>query len=442
MAPADDDPARAHDDAAPASLAPAAAAAAPPPPPPPPPHPHATTTTTSSSAPATASPPQAAAAAAPGTAASGTAAPQPPATSPADWPSTAAAAAPRPQQNGDSRAEANGMSGHSSALHGVAVGYPAATTASSSMSPASAYMPMSGLSSSQYSSYPTTAAASQPADVYGASPVGSSAPMSLPSMRTIDAMSQQPVAQPPAPHHAMSMGMSPPLASAPSGQGFYAHHSLALPSSYGLPHEAMARYPIPHDPRILGTRGPKKVRLRRPSAGPVQRPNGRFENLWKKSRTANMWILSFCAQEIKRRTKTGCLTCRKRRIKVGNFQSFPFLAPFLPQRCQAAVLRTIPPLSRGRHRGWAGGPRLSLPGGPGFSRELTANRVNHCSALGSTTTTTKHGSSSKQRSSEQRSSLDRRQRHWLLPTPPTRHSLPAAHLCPLSASPNSTDFAC
>ncbi|POR30869.1 Uncharacterized protein TPAR_08962 [Tolypocladium paradoxum] len=152
------------------------------------------------------------------------------------------------------------MSSHSSAHRGVAVGYPAAATASSSMAPASAYMPMSmsSLSSSQYSSYPTTTAASQPADAYRAGSVGTSAPMSLPSMRTIDAMSQQDVGQPTAPHHAMPVGMSPHLVSAPSGQAFYPHHSLALPSSYGLPHEAMTRYPIPHDPRILGSRGPKK----------------------------------------------------------------------------------------------------------------------------------------------------------------------------------------
>ncbi|PNY23352.1 Uncharacterized protein TCAP_06687 [Tolypocladium capitatum] len=168
-------------------------------------------------------------------------------------------------------------SSHSSAHHGVAVGYPAASVASSSMSPAPAYMPMSSLSSSQFSSYPTATAVSQPADVYRAGSVGSGAPMALPSMRTIDALSQQPVSQPPPPHHAMSMGMTPPLASTSSGQTFYAHHSLALPSSYGLPHEPTTRYPIPHDPRILGSRGPKK--------------------------------------EIKRRTKTGCLTCRKRRIK-------------------------------------------------------------------------------------------------------------------------------
>jgi hypothetical protein len=31
---------------------------------------------------------------------------------------------------------------------------------------------------------------------------------------------------------------------------------------------------------------------------------------------------SQCFQEIKRRTKTGCLTCRKRRIKVRGFHSF------------------------------------------------------------------------------------------------------------------------
>ncbi|KAL6696345.1 hypothetical protein J3F84DRAFT_330904 [Trichoderma pleuroticola] len=185
---------------------------------------------------------------------------------------------PPPQQNGDSRASETNtttpvseadMASHrppAAALHGLHAGYP-----TSSSSPI--YPPQTSLPTTQYASYSTVTAAAQQGDAYRVSPVGTPQ-MSLPSMRTIDAMSQQSV--PPMPHHSMSMGMSMPL-TAVSTPPYFTSHSAPLPSNYGFPQDALARYPLPHDPRLINHRGPKK--------------------------------------EIKRRTKTGCLTCRKRRIK-------------------------------------------------------------------------------------------------------------------------------
>ncbi|PHH83994.1 hypothetical protein CDD83_2664 [Cordyceps sp. RAO-2017] len=170
------------------------------------------------------------------------------------------------------------MSSHSPALsaahHGLSLGYSTSSTAASS----SVYLPASA-AAGHYAPYSAAATPSQSADAYRASSMAAAAPMSLPSMQTMDSMQQQAMGQPPAlPHHTMSMGMTPSLASSVSSpSAFYAHHAMALPSSYNIPRDAMSRYPLPHDPRILGSRGPKK--------------------------------------EIKRRTKTGCLTCRKRRIK-------------------------------------------------------------------------------------------------------------------------------
>ncbi|UKZ63184.1 uncharacterized protein TrAtP1_004414 [Trichoderma atroviride] len=154
------------------------------------------------------------------------------------------------------------------ALHGLHAGYPT----SSSSSPIYASH-AAGLPTTQYASYPAATAAAQP-DAYRVSPVGTPQ-MSLPSMRTIDAMSQQSV--PPMPHHSMSMAMSMPLTAVSAAPPYFASHSTPLPSNYGFSQDSLSRYPLPHDARLMNHRGPKK--------------------------------------EIKRRTKTGCLTCRKRRIK-------------------------------------------------------------------------------------------------------------------------------
>ncbi|UKZ77571.1 hypothetical protein TrVFT333_005295 [Trichoderma virens FT-333] len=143
---------------------------------------------------------------------------------------------PPPQQNGDSRASETNtttpeseadMASHrppAAALHGLHAGYP-----TSSSSPI--YPPQTSLPTTQYASYSTVTAAAQQGDAYRVSPVGTPQ-MSLPSMRTIDAMSQQSV--PPIPHHSMSMGMSMPL-TAVSTPPYFTSHSAPLPSSYGFP---------------------------------------------------------------------------------------------------------------------------------------------------------------------------------------------------------------
>lgn len=134
------------------------------------------------------------------------------------------------------------------ALHGLHAGY-------ATSSPSSIYTSQSSLPTTQYASYPTVSA--QQGDPYRVSPVGTPQ-MSLPSMRTIDAMSQQSV--PPMPHHSMSMSMSMPLTSVSPTPPYFTSHS-PLPSNYGFPQDALARYPLPHDPRLINHRGPKKVCL-------------------------------------------------------------------------------------------------------------------------------------------------------------------------------------
>ncbi|PHH67178.1 hypothetical protein CDD81_2947 [Ophiocordyceps australis] len=185
-------------------------------------------------------------------------------------------AAPCSQQDrGDSVPVSEGdgtMSSRSPALPTALHGLPDAYLVPSVVSP-SVYGPTAGLPAGQYSSYSGTT------DVYRASPVTTSTPMSLPSMRTMDVVSQSVVSQAPTSNHggSLSMGVSSLSSPVAATSPFYIHHSMVLPSGYGLGHDSTTHYSMPHDPRILGGRGPKK--------------------------------------EIKRRTKTGCLTCRKRRIK-------------------------------------------------------------------------------------------------------------------------------
>ena len=95
--------------------------------------------------------------------------------------------------------------------------------------------------------------------------------ISLPPIRSIDGMSQ--------PQHQQSQqgGQAPPMGSAmPSNMGHYYGQGQYPPPTSDP--NAPVRYPIPPDSR--------------------QMSGGRHK------------------KEIKRRTKTGCLTCRKRRIKV------------------------------------------------------------------------------------------------------------------------------
>ncbi|KAM0514849.1 hypothetical protein ACHAPE_006525 [Trichoderma viride] len=142
------------------------------------------------------------------------------------------------------------------ALHGLHAGYPT----SSSSSPIYASH-AAGLPTTQYASYPAATAVAGP-DAYRVSPVGTPQ-MSLPSMRTIDAMSQQSV--PPMPHHSMSMAMSMPLTAVSAAPPYFASHSTPLPSNYGFSQDSLSRYPLPHDARLMNHRGPKKCDETHPS---------------------------------------------------------------------------------------------------------------------------------------------------------------------------------
>ncbi|KAK0741946.1 hypothetical protein B0T21DRAFT_122685 [Apiosordaria backusii] len=158
--------------------------------------------------------------------------------------------------------------------------------------------PPAGLPPSSHYPYPPQAV--PPPDPYRPTPT------SLPSMRTLDHGHGhghghgQPQPPPPQQHqqHGMALGghMAAPMAPGPSSMGYHYVH----PHVYGLPDpSAGMRFAIPPglaaDPRIAMSGGRHK-------------------------------------KEIKRRTKTGCLTCRKRRIKVRTgfcFVVFPSFSPVL-----------------------------------------------------------------------------------------------------------------
>ncbi|KAK4198347.1 hypothetical protein QBC40DRAFT_308320 [Triangularia verruculosa] len=140
--------------------------------------------------------------------------------------------------------------------------------------------PSAGMPPSSHYPYPPQAV--PPADPYRPTPT------SLPSMRTLDhghghghghGQPQPPPQQ--HPQHGMALGghMAAQMVPGPSGMGYHYLH----PHVYGLPDPSTGmRFAIPPglaaDPRIAMSGGRHK-------------------------------------KEIKRRTKTGCLTCRKRRIK-------------------------------------------------------------------------------------------------------------------------------
>jgi hypothetical protein len=185
-------------------------------------------------------------------------------------PVAVASTASQSQQNGDSKAPEpeSDMASYRPALtshYGAPVSFSTSTTTMPSSShltaasppAASAYSSHASISTTQYSAYPSSTMASHATEGYRISPVPSSNPMSLPSMRTIDSIAQQRASQT---QHTMSMSMNAPLTSTPNGSPFYSsHHTMSVPSTYGLPSDSMPRYPLPHDPRILGSRGPKKV---------------------------------------------------------------------------------------------------------------------------------------------------------------------------------------
>jgi len=128
---------------------------------------------------------------------------------------------------------------------------------------------------------------SQTKSEYQEAPTGSNMPlppMNLPPIRSIDGQSRQPAAQGPG-DYAGPPPLAPMSAHYPPHTQQYAPYPMGITSS--SPHAMrMQRYPLPPGVGVDG-----KIMS-----------GGRHK------------------KEIKRRTKTGCLTCRKRRIKVrGSF---------------------------------------------------------------------------------------------------------------------------
>lgn len=175
-----------------------------------------------------------------------------PTLSPASAPAASASAAPPvvSQQNGDSRApEAAStpaskpeMSNHHPGMpHGQPVSYPGSSTH---------YASSIGATTAQYGSYP--AVTSQPPEPYRPSPMPIGSNMSLPSMRTIENPHGPSVSNP------QGMQMNMPMAPVPNSMPFYGHQGMPMGAGYGIS-DPMARYALPHDPRLLGPRGPKKV---------------------------------------------------------------------------------------------------------------------------------------------------------------------------------------
>ncbi len=125
----------------------------------------------------------------------------------------------------------------------------------------------------------------QQADSYRGSPQGSNSlpPLNLPPIRLQDG--QQPPSQPQPSQQPMGSPLPPP------------QHSLP---QYYPPHPG---HPPPGQPMNMGNMGPAQFNAMRYQLP----PNGGDQRVLSGGRHK---------KEIKRRTKTGCLTCRKRRIKV------------------------------------------------------------------------------------------------------------------------------
>ncbi|TVY68682.1 putative transcriptional regulatory protein [Lachnellula suecica] len=131
--------------------------------------------------------------------------------------------------------------------------------------------PSPSLSTSNQYNYPPPN--NQQSEPYRASPTGSNGSMSLPSMRTLDAAQQQ--------QQHLAPGLPPQVAPMGAGQPYY--HS---PGGQ-----------LPHQGHYGVTSDPSQMRYALPATDARVMSGGRHK------------------KEIKRRTKTGCLTCRKRRIK-------------------------------------------------------------------------------------------------------------------------------
>lgn len=154
--------------------------------------------------------------------------------------------------------------------------------------------PSPGLNSAQYA-YPAPNQ-QQVNEPYRASPTGSNGSMALPSMRSLDPLQQQ--------AHPQHIGSPLPPPVAQMGGPYYhsqqtlPHPSHQYPNVTSDPTGGNMRYALPvTDNRVMSGGRHKKVRAL------VLRRRDCITN-------------ASIHQEIKRRTKTGCLTCRKRRIKV------------------------------------------------------------------------------------------------------------------------------
>ncbi|TEY68295.1 hypothetical protein BOTCAL_0121g00240 [Botryotinia calthae] len=166
------------------------------------------------------------------------------------------------QQNGSAPSSPS-MSGSQQGSQRQPVNYPSPTS-----------YPSPSLSTSQYN-YPPPGNQNEP---YRASPTGSNGSLPLPSMRSLDPLQQQQQQQQAAQHQHMGSPLPPPVAQM---GGPYYQNQLPHPSHQhqypNVTSDPNMRYALPVDSRVMS--------------------GGRHK------------------KEIKRRTKTGCLTCRKRRIK-------------------------------------------------------------------------------------------------------------------------------
>ncbi|RDW66275.1 hypothetical protein BP6252_09910 [Coleophoma cylindrospora] len=136
--------------------------------------------------------------------------------------------------------------------------------------------PSPSMSNAQYNYPPPNSQQNEP---YRASPTGSNGSMSLPSMRSLDPLQQQQQQQ--VQHH-MGSPLPPPVAQMGGGPYYQGGQ---------LPHPGHVYPNVTSDPNGQNMRYALPVTESRVMSG------GRHK------------------KEIKRRTKTGCLTCRKRRIK-------------------------------------------------------------------------------------------------------------------------------
>ncbi|KAI9171292.1 hypothetical protein HJFPF1_00774 [Paramyrothecium foliicola] len=191
---------------------------------------------------------------------------------------------------------------------------------------AAAYPPSSAvsLSPSQFTSYSPSAVAAPSGDPYRSNTLLNS-PMSLPSMRTIDPTSHQHGA-PHLAHSPVGMAMSVGSAPVPSSIPYYPHQPLAASPSYGLHQDGMARYPIPHDPRLMGTRGPKKCDETHPTC-----------NNCKKSKRDCLGYDPIFRQQPGGGQSTSPLAATHSLLGAGGPQSSPASQPTTPSSASAPV---------------------------------------------------------------------------------------------------------